>query len=505
MTERGLPIATGAPACPFVAFDDARDDRADHPDPRHRCYAESPPSPRARAHQEAYCLSATFPVCPTFQDWARREAARVQTGAAGGSPAERLRDVPAQREAGSRPPAFGAAAGPSDGPSGGPPGPATVGGAHVGPDLSPEDAGEHNAPTDEPDENGAVISGAPSSRGVQPDARDPWDLPVRRQSHPDWSSPPPWAAPRGPQANDEAEAPAFLRAGSASQPDDAMPWARSADADPYLANDDEDDVPSVVSREDTMARLRALGMGDDGASDAADSDGPRPGTGPAAARGLAGVGLAGGVGAAVGGAPGRDASAPAGRAAPARDDSDGRAQGGVGRLLGLARRPKAGSPRAARRVEKEPSWEKPRRFEAYPTLKTRVGLPAFSRLWLAAGAVVVAALILFFVPPLFLQQAGSGGPGATRTPAASDSGGVVASPARSTAPSTKPPPTQQTYTVKPGDTLSTIAKKFHVTVDQILAVNKTIKNPNKIAVGDKIVIPVAAPSEIIDSGTSASP
>src|SRR5829696_4911251 len=76
MTERGLPIADGASACPFVAYDDARDDRADRPDPRHRCYAESPPSPRARAHQEAYCLSANFPVCPTFQDWARREAAR---------------------------------------------------------------------------------------------------------------------------------------------------------------------------------------------------------------------------------------------------------------------------------------------------------------------------------------------------------------------------------------------------------------------------------------------
>src|SRR3954452_20980037 len=107
MTDRGLPIADGAPACPFVAFDDQRDDRAERPDPRHRCYAESPPAPRARAHQEVYCLAANFPVCPTFQDWARREAARVSASAAAGSPAERLRDVPAQREAGTRPPAFG--------------------------------------------------------------------------------------------------------------------------------------------------------------------------------------------------------------------------------------------------------------------------------------------------------------------------------------------------------------------------------------------------------------
>src|SRR5215212_1991513 len=76
MTERGLPIVDGAPACPFVAFEDDRDERAASPDHRHRCYAEPQPAPRALAHQEAYCLSSAFPVCPTFQDWARREAAR---------------------------------------------------------------------------------------------------------------------------------------------------------------------------------------------------------------------------------------------------------------------------------------------------------------------------------------------------------------------------------------------------------------------------------------------
>ena len=76
MSERGLPIVDGAPACPFVAFDDDRDERAARPDHRHRCYAEAEPATRALAHQEAYCLSSAFPVCPTFQDWARREAAR---------------------------------------------------------------------------------------------------------------------------------------------------------------------------------------------------------------------------------------------------------------------------------------------------------------------------------------------------------------------------------------------------------------------------------------------
>src|SRR5882757_124113 len=80
MTERGLPSMDGAPACPFVAFGDDRDGRATSPDHRHRCFAESPPAPRALAHQEAYCLSSAFPVCPTFQDWARREAAHARGG-----------------------------------------------------------------------------------------------------------------------------------------------------------------------------------------------------------------------------------------------------------------------------------------------------------------------------------------------------------------------------------------------------------------------------------------
>src|SRR3954462_4301348 len=82
MTERGLPIVDGAPACPFVAFEDDRDERASSPDHRHRCYAEPRPAPRALAHQEAYCLSSAFPVCPTFQDWARREAARSRADGA---------------------------------------------------------------------------------------------------------------------------------------------------------------------------------------------------------------------------------------------------------------------------------------------------------------------------------------------------------------------------------------------------------------------------------------
>src|SRR6187455_2117881 len=83
MTERGLP-PEGAPACPFVAFEDDRDGRSTAPDHRHRCFAEPRPAPRALAHQEAYCLASAFPV------WARREAAAARPGAAAG----RLADEP---------------------------------------------------------------------------------------------------------------------------------------------------------------------------------------------------------------------------------------------------------------------------------------------------------------------------------------------------------------------------------------------------------------------------
>lgn len=78
MSDEGLtPFEQGSAACPFIAFEDDRDHRADRPDYRHRCFASSQPEPRALPHQERYCLSAGFPQCPVFLDWARQEAAAV--------------------------------------------------------------------------------------------------------------------------------------------------------------------------------------------------------------------------------------------------------------------------------------------------------------------------------------------------------------------------------------------------------------------------------------------
>lgn len=49
------------------------------------------------------------------------------------------------------------------------------------------------------------------------------------------------------------------------------------------------------------------------------------------------------------------------------------------------------------------------------------------------------------------------------------------------------------YTIRASDTLLSIARKFGVTVDQILAANPQIVNPNIIFVGQIICIPAGAP------------
>lgn len=51
--------------------------------------------------------------------------------------------------------------------------------------------------------------------------------------------------------------------------------------------------------------------------------------------------------------------------------------------------------------------------------------------------------------------------------------------------------TKTTYKVVKGDTLSKIAKKYGTTVNDIVAANPAIKNPNLISVGQAIVIPNA--------------
>lgn len=52
-------------------------------------------------------------------------------------------------------------------------------------------------------------------------------------------------------------------------------------------------------------------------------------------------------------------------------------------------------------------------------------------------------------------------------------------------------PEELTYTVEAGDLLGTIAQRFGLTLDELLAANPQITDPNTIQVGDVVTIPEA--------------
>lgn len=124
------------------------------------------------------------------------------------------------------------------------------------------------------------------------------------------------------------------------------------------------------------------------------------------------------------------------------------------------------------------------------------GMPGMPRVVVLAGALAIAALALFFLPALF-------GVGGDNEPTATPSPSVVATPTPK--PTPQPAPTPQVYVIKEGDTLSKVARSFGLTLDQLLAANKeTIKDPDRIVVGDEIVIPVPTSDEV-DGSASDSP
>ena len=517
MTERGLPSADTSPACPFVAFEDDRDERADRPDHRHRCYAEAEPAPRAIAHQEAYCLSSAFPVCPVFQEWARREAARARSG--------------------------------DPTPAAAPPAP---------PPIAPP-PGDPGAPQDSP---------------------PPIESTPRRNPRRDWAAPPPWAGGRGgpggapgPGAGNDGPGravPDFLAprggegqglAGSAAD--------RIASGGSPLDGTRSGGMPSTTAPSG-MAPGAASAPGPASTPGAASASGPgsagpaaarppmpsQPRTGsPADAAAVGGAALAAGAASAAGrpeersigpdadlaellrrseerqgpgtaasstGASGRERGDPDERLAREREDEReaeadeyARAVGGLAAGRG-GKRPTVSStrgrdadrdrdreretePRREPRRERvqggdAPSWERSRRYEAYPTIKTRSGLPGMprlSRVVLLAGALALAAVAVFFLPA-FLGVGGDDEPDASAAPSATT---AIAS--ASPSPTPEPEPTAQTYVIKEGDTLSKVAREFGLTLDQLLAANtETIADPDRIAIGDEIIIPVPPPDEV---------
>lgn len=433
-----------SPACPFVAFADDRDARADRPDHRHRCYAEDPPAPRAAAHQEAYCLSSAFPVCPTFQAWARREAARTHVASPAAEP-----DGPERSEG-------------ADGPVGG----------------SAEEWSPATRPPDQP------IESTP-----------------RRNPPRDWAAPPPWATGQIPPSGSTAPVP--YGTGSPAAPDFLTPRPSEGAG---LTGSTAD---RIASGEPVADVSRGTGSGAGGASAGSSAAGssrsrdlPSSGPDPDLAGLVAGgAAMTGSAGAGAGrGTPGdaRTADPLEPEAAAAYPPS----RAGRRPTVSSTRSGQGhGAPKPPRREHVQqhdgPSWERARRYEAYPTIRTRAGLgglPPLPRVAVLALALAVAALGLFFLPALL----GIGGKDVS-SPSPSPSA-VAATPTPS--PTEVPEPTPQVYVIKQGDTLSKIAKQYGLTLDQLLAANKdTIKNPDKISVGDEIIIPVPPPDEV--SGASS--
>ena len=65
---------------------------------------------------------------------------------------------------------------------------------------------------------------------------------------------------------------------------------------------------------------------------------------------------------------------------------------------------------------------------------------------------------------------------------------AVPTPVR-TEPTPTPAPTARLYTIRQGDTLNRIARRFELTLGQLLTANPSITDPNRIAVGQTITIP----------------
>ncbi len=444
MTERVLPLADGASACPFVAFEDDRDERATVPDHRHRCYAEPRPAPRALAHQEAYCLSSAFPVCPIFQDWARREAARARSDTARNeAAATRTTAEAAWSSASSGPAASVDAIGAGDA--------ADRTGAAAGTGDAASEARATDASHDDRSDR--------HDRDADDDEHDDeLDDGVNRRNPPrDWAAPPPWLASRDRRAaNPDADAPGFLGRRTA-EPGRGLAGSaadRLAGGPPPAGP--EDDVPWTASGASAAAGRAALGGPE-----------PRSDTRPD---------------------PGR------GRRAPADDEIEEEEL--------EPRRPV----RRTRAYEQHlggtdgPDWERPRRHDAYPTIKTRVGMPNVPRLAVLALLVVVIAVGLYFLPAVLGLGAGSGtGKG---SPAPSSAAQKTARPS----PTVPPAPTPSVYTIKKGETLSKIATAHGITIEELLAANPTIKDANKISEGQQIILPVPsdAPPDTIEGSAQPS-
>ena len=407
MTEHGLPSVEGAIACPFVAFEGDRDSRATSPDHLHRCYAEVRPAPRALAHQQAYCLSSAFAVCPTFQDWARREAAQARS--------------------------------------------------------------------DNQAAAAAADAGRPSnespSRPATDDDRPGNAFGSERNPPRDWASPPPWmgGGPSGRAGMDET------------------------------TSDDEPDVVPIPPRGGGLAGSFADRIANRPASGQTSDRGDRdPGQPPDAT--LASPVVAPAWREPAPGEPTSHDRLGEEPESPGEPDDAGRDDDAEDRPS----RARQGRPIRAAVGRTAPSWERIPRREAYPTLKTRMGLSGVSMppIMVAVAAVVIAAIALFLLPAIL----GVGNPPGTPGPSQSTSPSQGSASATPFVATPVPEPTQQIYVVQSGDTMSRIANRFGVPLATLCEVNKaTIPDCNKVVIGANVTSPAVAPTTVPGASTSPVP
>jgi len=433
VTDRAPLPVEGAGTCPFLGLDADRDLQAKVPDRRHRCYAEIAAAPRAMAHQQHYCLTPSFPACPTFQDWARREAARLAALTAGS----------ADRR---------------------------------GPGEDQERA---------PD-------GAEATRG-ETEAAGLWDTePPAGARARDWTAPPPWIEATEPERTARPSAAATTAGiGAAGVAAVGTGTGEAAGAAGVGAAGSSVGAPPGATTPGAPAPLQARSSAAAATRPVADQDedvapppflADRPPT-PRAAPGTTGPAAVPLPSDAASSRPnqassGVAAGAAAGVSAAGASAASASSSGGI-----AGARPAA--PRARPRQTRDastPAWEAPRRVEAYPSLRTRVGFPDVPRLGIYAAALAIAALALFLLPTFF-AGGGSSGPRATAVATSN------ASPSATPAPTPIPVATPQVYVVVAGDTLSRIAARFGTTVAAIMKANPQMKNPDSLQIGDQVTIP----------------
>ena len=130
-----------------------------------------------------------------------------------------------------------------------------------------------------------------------------------------------------------------------------------------------------------------------------------------------------------------------------------------------------------------------------------MGLPPIPRVGVMAAALVIAAVALFFLPQLL----GLGSNDGVGQPTPSPTANGEASPTASPEPTEAAAPTPQIYIVASGDTMSRIASRFGVPLDVLIAANReTIPNPDRLDIGDEVIIPAPGTGSSPSPGDEAS-